>query len=174
MEKLISPERIAEISQNINEMYEADQAMRERAHRNGGVIETEEDETLDARNTEQVKLIIQEIGWPQKSIFGKSIPLRVWLLVQHADHDVAFQEHCLELMKALPKEEIDEINMAYLEDRILVNQGKPQIWGTQFFGKGDNYGPRPIQDPATVDERRLAIGLDTLAEYKIRLLKKYK
>lgn len=175
MEQPLSPEKIAEITQRVNEMYEADQAMRERAHKNNGVIETEEDDTLDARNTEQMKLIIQEIGWPKKSVFGgREIPQKVWLLVQHADHDVTFQEHCLELMKALPKEEINEIDMAYLEDRILVNQGKPQIWGTQFFGEGASYGPRPIENPETVDERRLALGLDTLAEYKVRLLEKYK
>ena len=65
--------------------------------------------------------------------------------------------------------EIDEVspqNVAYLTDRVLCNEGKPQIYGTQFYLVDGNPQPRPIEDGENVDKRRLRIGLPTLDEYR--------
>jgi hypothetical protein len=56
-------------------------------------------------------------------------------------------------------------DIAYLTDRVLVNTGKPQVYGTQFQSEGGIRKPRPIRDPENVDERRNEMGLTTLAEY---------
>lgn len=53
-------------------------------------------------------------------------------------------------------------NLAYLTDRILVNEGCQQCYGTQL---GEDFSPRPIYDESTVDVRRAAAGLPPLAEY---------
>ena len=140
-------------------MCARDQNMRERALANGGIIENEEDNTLDARNTERMKEIIRQIGWPTVSKAGKDVAHMAWLLVQHADHDVVFQRHCLELMKDSGKD-VDQTDVAYLEDRVLVNEKSPQTYGTQF----SDGVPRPIEDPDHVDERRKSVGLAPLAE----------
>jgi len=165
------------IKGEILQMYEADQAMRERAINNDGVIESDEDINLDRINTQKMKEIIERSGWPSISRFGKDTAKRAWLLVQHADHDIDFQECCLGLMKSLSVEEVDVTDIAYLEDRIRVNRGRPQLYGTQFYekNKGDpsSYGPRQIEDLDRVDERRKSVGLESLEEYKQRLLKKY-
>jgi hypothetical protein len=56
-----------------------------------------------------------------------------------------------------------------------VNEGRPQYFGTQFSeNQNGAYGPRPIEDIEHVDERRRKLGLDTLSEYKERLMEKYK
>mgnify|MGYP001560728744 CR=1 FL=1 len=62
-------------------------------------------------------------------------------------------------MKSSGKD-VDQADVAYLEDRILVNEGKPQLYGTQFL----EGAPRPIKDPDHVDERRKSVGLESLAE----------
>jgi hypothetical protein len=53
-----------------------------------------------------------------------------------------------------------------LEDRVLVGEGKKQLYGSQVVAGPDGL-PRlhPIEDPENVDERRRAIGLPPLEEY---------
>ena len=61
--------------------------------------------------------------------------------------------------------EVKPLHVALLEDRILMLEGKPQQYGTQL--EWDDNGvlsPLPIADPADVDVRRGAVGLDPLAE----------
>jgi Family of unknown function (DUF6624) len=61
--------------------------------------------------------------------------------------------------------EADPADVAMLEDRILVLEGKPQQYGTQFDWDDDGVlNPRPIANPEDVDERRRAVGLGPLAE----------
>ena len=89
-----------------------------------------------------------------------------WLLVQHADHDRAFQKKCLDLLKSQPPGEVHLANIAYLEDRVRVGEERPQLYGTQFHvDEQGNFGPFPIEDPDNVDQRRKSMKLETLAEY---------
>ena len=139
----------------ILKMAEADQDMRRRAQANNGIIETEGVTKVDA------------IGWPDKSKVGEEVAHDAWLLVQHADHDVEFQKKCLELMKALPKGEAKPKDLAYLEDRVRVNENRPQLYGTQFHQdpKTGLHIPRPIEDLENLDQRRASIGLEPMKEY---------
>ena len=44
-------------------------------------------------------------------------------------------------------------------------EGKPQIYGTQFLpNNAGELNPYPIENPESVNERRLAVGLNTLEE----------
>lgn len=123
---------------------------------------------VDAANTAWMKKVVDKHGWPGKSMVGTDGAFAAWLLVQHADADPKFQARCLELMKkAYEKKEVRGQDLAYLIDRVLVGQGKKQVYGTQFWtpplGK---LQPRPIEDEAHVDARRSEMGLGPLAEYR--------
>jgi hypothetical protein len=130
MEKL---ENLQSIAGEIKKMIEVDLEMRDRADANMGVIEDEEDNKIDIANTSRMKEIINSIGWPCISKVGAEAASDAALIVRHADHDVEFQIRCLELMEELPEEEVDPRDVAYLEDRVRVNMGELQIYGTQFF-----------------------------------------
>jgi hypothetical protein len=162
------------IALEIKDMYGKDQAMRERALANDGIVAEGEDEMVDKINTARLKEIIVQIGWSNVSKVGKEASLDASLLVRHADQDVDFQKQCLDLMKKEPASEVSQIEIAYLEDRVRVNEGRPQVYGTQFYGEGEAYGPRPIEDVEHVDERRKSLGMDSLAEYRERLIEKYR
>ena len=55
--------------------------------------------------------------------------------------------------------------MAYLEDRILVYQGKEQIYGSQMrYNKLGKYEFYPIMDEINVDKRRAAVNLELLED----------
>lgn len=128
-------------------------------------------EAVDRRNTQRMKAIVDARGWPGRSLVGKDGAHAAWLLVQHADLDLPFQKRCLAAMEPqIHRGEVEPMNYAYLVDRIAVAEKRKQVYGTQF---GENRQPRPIEDEAHVDERRKAVGLETLTEYKAQMLRLY-
>lgn len=123
-------------------------------------------EKIDTENTQWLDAAVAKHGWPGKSMVGTDGAQAAWLLVQHADRDPKFQRRCLDLVQeAFKKGETTGQQVAYLTDRVLVNEGKKQLYGTQFFGSGAELRPRPIEDEANVDARRKEMGLEPLAEY---------
>lgn len=94
------------------------------------------DPNLDKKHTIRMKSIIKKYGWSGKNLVGEKASDGAWLLVQHADHDINFQERCLKLIKeAVKKGEAKKFHFAYLKDRILVNKKRRQVYGTQFYFK---------------------------------------
>jgi hypothetical protein len=120
---------------------------------------------VDQKNQTRLRQIVDQHGWPGKALVGKDAAHAAWLLVQHADGDLAFQKRCLRLMQAAPKGDVELQDIAYLTDRTLVAQKKKQVYGTQLQGQGGNFTPQPIEDEANVDQRRAEVGLPPLAEY---------
>ncbi|HEX8762422.1 MAG TPA: DUF6624 domain-containing protein [Candidatus Saccharimonadales bacterium] len=133
------------------------------------------DASVDKDNTAWIKDIITTHGWPAVSEYGKSTLEDLWLLVQHADYDPAFQEYCLDLMKECSPEEINLSDMAFLEDRVRVNTGRKQLYGTQFHTTGEGkFEPQPIEDEANLKLRRKAAGLNSFEEYTTVMMRLYK
>jgi hypothetical protein len=121
---------------------------------------------IDHDNTERMKEIIKQFGWPGKSLVGTDGANAAWLLVQHADHDPSFQKQCLELLQAaMKKGEATCQQLAYLTDRVLTGENKKQVYGTQFRRVDGKLLPFPIEDEANVDKRRKEVGLESLADY---------
>jgi hypothetical protein len=120
---------------------------------------------VDANNTKWLKGVIEKHGWPTNSLVGKDGANAAWLLVQHADADPKFQRQSLDLMAKVPKDEVSQTNLAYLTDRVLLAEGKKQLYGTQFTSVDGKWVPRPLEDAANVDKRRAEVGLPPLAEY---------
>ena len=118
-----------------------------------------------------MKGIIAAKGWPGKKLVGGDGAKAAWLLVQHADLDLAFQKECLALLeKAVAAGDADAIEHAYLHDRVAVAEKRPQRFGTQFNGEQQ---PQPIEDEANVDARRKAIGLPSMDEYRKQMRAMY-
>ena len=126
---------------------------------------------MDRNHTERLKKIVSEIGWPTISRVGEEASRAAWLLVQHADHDRAFQQNCLDLMKNEAEGEVNKQDIAFLEDRVRVGMSQPILYGTQFFDDAEGkFGPRPIEDRDHLDERRAAMGLSPFEEYEEEML----
>ncbi|MBW4891933.1 hypothetical protein KXQ82_19570 [Mucilaginibacter sp. HMF5004] len=122
----------------------------------------------DSLNLIDVKRIINKYGYPGFSLVGERVSNRFWAIVQHCDDDVAFQEKVLALMdNEVNKHNASAENYAYLKDRVLLNKGGKQLFGTQarFDEKLHKHIALPIQDSALVDIRRKKIGLVPLKEY---------
>ncbi len=129
-------------------------------------------QAIDEENTSWMREVVGDHGWPKRLDVGDRAANAAWLLVQHSDLDPAFQRECLELLvDAVEAGEASATDLAYLTDRVLRAEGKPQRYGTQF-GPGLNGGlaPQPLENPERVDELRASVGPGPLEEYarKIR------
>ncbi|WP_242920850.1 DUF6624 domain-containing protein [Pontibacter liquoris] len=120
----------------------------------------------DAANLKEVTCILDEYGWPGKTLVGPKATLAVFLVVQHAD--LKIQEKYVPLMRAAAeKGEVSKANLALLEDRILAGNGKPQLYGSQvrLNPETQRYELHPILDEPHVDNRRAEMGLPPLKDY---------
>ena len=158
------------LRREILEMLAIDQAARKDLLKGPSVEAIERVEAIDQRHTKRLKQIVAKYGWPGKKLVGASASHGAWLLAQHADLDRPFQREVLALMEAaLQKKDVTPIDVAYLTDRVAAAEDKPQRYGTQFVGGA----PKPIEDEAHVDERRLALGLETMADYTLQMQSRY-
>jgi len=128
-------------------------------------------EELILANTIKIKNIIDEYGCITISRFGEKISHYAWLLVQHANHNIALQKQCLSLM--ILSNDVLLRDIAYLTDRIAILQGKKQLYGTQFDPNtlSGEYSPYPIKYSKTIDKRRAKMQLEPIAKYKEHMRK---
>jgi hypothetical protein len=105
-------------------------------------------EEVHRRNAARLKEIIAQHGWPGRSLVGEDGMIAAWFIAQHSISDPPFQRRALELIKgAHSKGEASAIGAAFLEDRIAVFEGRPQVYGTQFEPDEEGMAqPCPIAD----------------------------
>jgi hypothetical protein len=121
---------------------------------------------IDDHSRAELKKILRAGGWPGKRRVGARAASAAFILAQHADQDPAFQKECLALMEAgAAAGEVDRGDVAYLTDRVLCAEGKPQRYGTQLTLVAGVLQPQPIEDTGQVDKRRRSVGLPPLEEY---------
>jgi hypothetical protein len=121
---------------------------------------------IDKRNIKRLEEIIARYGWPTISMGGKEASESAFLIVQHAD--LVYQKKYFPMLKtAAMKNEARRDHVAMMEDRMLMGEGKKQIYGTGL--KTDDVTKElklwPIENEEEVDARRAAVGLPPMAEY---------
>ena len=121
---------------------------------------------LHDRNAKRLDEIVDEYGWPGKSMVGEEAAQAAWLVLQHAIAHPALQRKCfLLLVEQIHAGEISPREMAMLEDRIRCFEGRPQRFGTQFdWDEQTMMSPLPMDDVNLVEERRKQIGLPPMSE----------
>lgn len=148
----------ASLKAELNAIYERDQKVRKGDSAEFIIY-------IDSCNLAQVERMIQEHGWMGRSVIGGRGNYTLWLVVQHADLET--QEKYFPLMKKSVEEgESRAVDLAYLEDRILMRKGKKQIYGTQVVpDENGNQIFFPIVDEKNVNNRRTRVGMETIEEY---------
>lgn len=106
------------------------------------------------------KKILNEHGFPGYKMVGKESSGNYFLFVQHSGFGVAFQKQVLPLMKAeIDKNNASGATYAYLVDRINLNEGMEQVYGTQVIMGQSGTRLKACMDTFNLDKRRLAVGL---------------
>jgi len=121
---------------------------------------------IDADNDEWLVGILKKDGFPKADQVGEYGLHLMWLLVQHADTMPKLQSLALgEFLKRFNDGEFSGDDLARLSDRVLLHQGKPQRFGTQFDWTADKFHPKPMEEPDEVAAHRRQIGLMPLDDY---------
>jgi hypothetical protein len=121
----------------------------------------------DNQNLVKVNYILSKYGWLGPQAVGINGSQALFLVIQHADLNTQ-KMYLPMIIKAEKEGEILSSNLAILEDRINVREGKEQLYGSQGFadkasGKIYIY---PIADPDHLDQRRKSMGMIPMKEYR--------
>lgn len=122
---------------------------------------------VDQDNTAWLKERLKAHGWFSIPDYGKEADSAAFLIVQHADKDRPFQAEVLKQLEMLALEgRTRPKNYAMLYDRVAIGEGRPQRYGSQGTCAGPGvWTPFKTEDPANLDKRRVAMGLQPQADY---------
>ena len=129
---------------------------------------------IDSRNTAKMRRFVKRYNWPRAELVGWDGTEAAFMVVQHSPH--SFQKELLPLMqKEYRAGHLSGPNYALFLDRVLVEDGRPQVYGSQAKGFNKDGEPSlyPIEDETNVDKRRAEVGLSPLAEYREMLKRLY-
>lgn len=118
---------------------------------------------VDQWDLQYIEAIFEKNGYPGKSMVGEPTNLVAYEILKR--NPQAIEKHINLIQKAAESGEIPKTKAATLEDLLLMNQNKPQLYGTQGYIK--NNGERliwPIVNEEEVNERRKNAGFTTTIE----------
>ncbi|MCG1036257.1 DUF6624 domain-containing protein [Polaribacter sargassicola] len=139
--------------QILSEVYESDQRIRKA---NNLIKYAKEDH----RNQELVISIIEKCGMPTLNEVTQKHMNAIWLGLQHTDEKIR-KKYFPQIEKAVENGDLSKQQYALMKDRILMDEGKPQIYGSQIKN-GKLY---KLENPETVNERRKEMGMETIEDY---------
>lgn len=107
-----------------------------------------------------IERLLNTRGWPYEDSIGEYAANQFFHTVLNGnffDH-----QHINSLREAVAKGQAEAYMLAYLEDALLLREGKKQIYGTQV--KKDKSDPH-IWDKENVNSRRKYLGLEPIEDY---------
>ncbi len=119
----------------------------------------------DSARTARLRAIVEEYGWPDSTRVGPEAAEAAFLILQHSPVQ-EFQEAMLPVLEGLVEQgTVPRDDAAMLIDRVLMHQGLPQRYGTQFTMEDGHWVLYKVGDEAGLEARRKAVGLPTMQEY---------
>jgi hypothetical protein len=118
---------------------------------------------VDAHNQEILRSILDKYGWLHDSTLSYRASSAQFLVLQHSPNEM--------MLKYFPMFKATvgmRSSVAMMEDRILMRQGKKQIYGTQATSILRDDGSMaiwPIENHENVEERRQGLFSQTVKEY---------
>ncbi|MGF1462128.1 MAG: DUF6624 domain-containing protein [Maricaulaceae bacterium] len=125
---------------------------------------------IDADNLAWLKAAHRAHGaWWTISKIGEASAFNAWLIAQHAVADLDWMTDILAEMEALlPQGEVIPRNFALLYDRVQVQNGRLQRYGSQFQCRDGCCVISPMEDPDRVEDLRASVGLNSFADSAAR------
>ncbi len=123
-------------------------------------------EETDSANQASVSNILDTYGWPTG--LSDAANKAIFLVIDHSDLKT-MNKYIGLFRDAVEKGYIQMNDLVTMEDRMLMNEGKPQKYGTQAYslvedGKTMTY-IWPVEDPDKLDALRKSVGLMPIGAY---------
>ena len=123
-------------------------------------------EETDSTNLAAVSHILDTYGWP--SGLSDEANNAIFLVIDHSDLKT-MNKYIRLFHDAVDKGYLSMNDLVTMEDRMLMNAGKPQKYGTQAYslvedGKTEIY-IWPVEDPDRLDALRKSVGLMPIDSY---------
>lgn len=122
---------------------------------------------MNVANADWLKAELRDHGWFKISTFGADADGAAWLIVQHARHDLAFQQDALAMLEPLwLSGETKGANFAMLYDQTAHYTGRPGRFGVMGDCTAAGvWTPYAQEDQDAVDRWRAKAGMPPLAQY---------
>ena len=114
----------------------------------------------DYRNQELVISIIEKCGMPTLKEVDQKQMDAIWLGLQHSTKEIR-KEYFPQIEKAVKNGDLSKSQYALMKDRMLMDEGKPQIYGSQIKN-GKLY---KLENPENVNKRRKEMGMEPIEDY---------
>jgi hypothetical protein len=123
-------------------------------------------EPIDRRHTERLKALLSGRAWFTPEEVGQRAADGAFHIVNHSA-DLDFQKEALAKMEPLVAQGRAPSGYPNLYDRIAEQEGRPQRYATQRARcvEGRHAMPDNVEDPAGLEKRRAALGLQTMPDY---------
>ncbi len=130
---------------------------------------------IDSSNLVRVERVISTYGYPGITLVGKPTNEAAWYVIQHSPK---IKHYFPLIQQAEQTDELPFYLVAMMQDRLMTEQRKPQLYGTQ----GACYPLRdtaihepecfiwPIAHPKAVNQRRKKAGFSTTVEENAKRL----
>jgi len=124
----------------------------------------EQQQKMNVEHMTKLEDLMSSADWISSKKYGKTACEQALSIMKNASGE-RLEPHLDVILKAAENGEANPAQVAYVHDKVLMYQGKKQLYGTQIAfnekkGINDVY---PIQDEANVDKRRAEVGLEPLA-----------
>ncbi len=130
---------------------------------------------IQQANIDLLKQTISTNGYPSAKTVSGDAMRAVFLILQHSDSDPQWQREQLQHVKRMAFDgDLSKQDYAYFHDRVLVNNGEPQLYGTQYIkvDKANNIAELgPVQGLDSLEYRRMEVGLMPSEMYRKIILK---
>ena len=127
----------------------------------------------DSLNLIEIEGVINRYGYPGKTLVGEPTNEAAWYVIQHSSK---IEKYFPIIQKAGQDAELSQRLVAMMQDRMLTNQGKEQIYGTQVAGRKMDETDEwfqyvwPIKNPENVNKRRKQLGFKLTVEENAKRL----
>ena len=119
----------------------------------------------DSINQIKVTAILDKYGWLGTDVIGEKGNSALFLVIQHSNLKT-WEKYLPMMREAVINGKASGSELALLEDRTALAEGKKQTYGSQIgIDKEGHYFVLPLEDPDNVDKRRASVGLTSMEFY---------
>jgi VWFA-related protein len=125
------------------------------------------------RNNARLCQILKEFGWPSSALVGKDGMGALFYLIRNSRQSDLQLALLPAVIASVKQGDGEKGQVADLVDRIRVDSGMKQLFGTQVKFSNGFLVLAPIEDEAHVDDRRKQFGMSPMADHLRNLQRQY-